>query len=133
MIVSYLSKDIAFLTVLEPIRIGTLYAFSILSPSLPPRAGSLFYVHGEVTACISVKEKADDPIQYKLRIERLVGASEQDEMVFNVYLVFRQMEQELFIALQQNRELRSWIENTLQTAEQQFQTFGTHLSVLNEV
>lgn len=130
--INFLSKDIAAITVPEPVLEGTIYTFSILLPSLPSRTGDLFYVHGEVTACVPVKEKADNTIQYRLRVERLAGASEQDEMIFNAYLAFRQTEQELTIIREQNVELGARIENALQTAAQQFQTFGTHLSRLKE-
>lgn len=132
MVIVFLSKEIAIVQVDQPVAVGTIYSFPVLLPSLPSRVGDSFGVHGEITACIPVKEHPDDVIQYKLRIEQLAGASEQDEMIFNAYLAFRQTEQELSIIREQNIELGARIEAAIQTTVQQFQTFGTHLSVLND-
>lgn len=132
MIVVFLSKEVAIVEVDQAIAVGTIYSFFVSLPSLPSRVEDSFEVHGEVTACIPVKEHPDDTLRYKLRIEQLAGTSEQDEMIFNAYLTFRQTEQELNIIRQQNAELGVRIEHAIQNTVQQFQTFGTHLSALNE-
>lgn len=109
----FLTKELAVIVVNESVELGTLYTFPV---ELPSRE-NYFYVQGMVKACAPVKENFEDETLYKLHIEQLAGATEQDDSIFNVYLTFKQTEQQLELIRKQNEEITQRIQIAIKSLE----------------
>jgi hypothetical protein len=112
----YLTKKLAIIYQDKIAEIGSLLTFAVPLPFR--KEDDYFFIHGVVFSCV---EHAEDKTSYRLQIVELTGATEQDEMILNAYVIYEKTKRELEII---RLGLEKTLENTKKMLDKTIEDFN---------